>query len=183
MEPSEIQDLIHELQSPSLVMDENQLANAQRACAVVEDIATERCREVIRLAHKGPVLQMFMSDGWSCDMMYREASCFEDNRVESMARMRTEFLLQRALLKCRRGDELHLAVKIQRPRPLATKKCDDVWCAASEFCPVLALSGHKGIGIHVYIQDGLFASPFGKRMLARHALFWKKGSLPTHLHR
>ena len=178
MEPSEIQDLIHELQSPSLVMDENQLANAQRACAVVEDIATERCREVIRLAHKGPVLQMFMSDGWSCDMRYREASCFEDNRVESRARMRTEFLLQRALLKCRRGDELHLAVKIQRPRPLATKKCDDVWCAASEFCPVLALSGHKGIGIHVYIQDGLFASPFGKRMLARHALFWQKAHCP-----
>ena len=89
MEPSEIQDLIHELQSPSLVMDENQLANAQRACAVVEDIATERCREVIRLAHQGPVLQMFMSDGWSCDMTYREVSCFEDNRVESRARMRT----------------------------------------------------------------------------------------------
>ena len=89
MEPSEIQDLIHELQSPSLVMDENQLANAQRACAVVEDIATERCREVTRLAHKGPVLQMFMSDGWSCDMRSRVSSSHGDIRVCRGGRMRT----------------------------------------------------------------------------------------------
>ena len=69
-------------------------------------------------------------------------------------------------------------MKIQRPRPLATKKCADIWFAASEFCPVLALSGHKGIGIHVYLQEGLFAKPFGRRMIARHDLFWEKAYCP-----
>ena len=89
MDPSEIQDLIKELQSPSLEMDLEQLANAHKACAVLEDMTTERCREVIRLASKSPVLQVFMSDGWSCDMRSRVSSCPGDIRVRSRGRMRT----------------------------------------------------------------------------------------------
>ena len=44
MDLSEIHDLIHELQSPALEMDSEQLANAHKACAVLEEISTERCR-------------------------------------------------------------------------------------------------------------------------------------------
>ena len=83
MDPSEIQDLIQELQSPSLEMDLEQLANAHKASAVLEDMTTEQCREVIRLASKGPVLQILMSDGWSCDMRSRVSSCHGDIRVSS----------------------------------------------------------------------------------------------------
>ena len=52
MEPSEIKDLIQELQGASLEVDLDQLVNSHRACAVLEDICIERCREVIRLANK-----------------------------------------------------------------------------------------------------------------------------------
>ena len=174
MDPSQIQELIHELQSPALEMDLEQLASAHKACAILEDITADRCREVIKLAGKGLVLQVYMSDGWSCDMRSRVSSCHGDIIVSRAGRMRTSFVLERSILKCNRGGEWHLGVKIQRPRPLATKKCADIWCAASEFCLVLALTGHKGIGIHVLIQDGLSAKPFGKRMLARHDIFWRR---------
>ena len=178
MEPEEIRDLMLELQSPSLDMDSDQLSQAHRACAVLEDICTVRCREVVKLAGKGPLLQIYLSDGWSVDMRDRVGSAQGDVRVDRIGRMRTEFVLQRAILKCIRGDTQHLAIKIQRPRPLHTKKCSDIFAACCEFVPVLPLSGHQGISIHVYLQDGLFAKPFGRRMIARHSLFWQRELCP-----
>ena len=101
MEPSEIQELMSALQSPSLDMDNDSLNNVLRACAVVEDMCTDRCREVIKIAHKGPVLQMYMSDGWSCDMRNRDVSNHGGLVTQCRGRMRTEFLLQRALSNAR----------------------------------------------------------------------------------
>ena len=71
MNSAEIRDLMGELQSVALEMDSDQLGNVHKACAVIEDLTLEKCRDVIRLAGKGPVLQCFMSDGWSCDMRER----------------------------------------------------------------------------------------------------------------
>ena len=172
MEPAEIQGIMEELQCPSLEMDSEQIANAHKAAAILEDMTAQKCREVIRLANRGPCLQVFMSDGWSCDMRSRTSAGYGDVRVDRVGRMRTEFCLQRLVLKCKTGDQWHMAVKVQRPRPLATKKCADIRAAACDFAPILRLSGHKGVGIHVYLQDGLFAKPFGRRMIARHSLFF-----------
>ena len=41
---------------------------------------------------------------------------------------------------------------------------------------MLKLSGHTGVSVTVYLQDGLFAKPFGQRMRARHAVFF----MPEH---
>ena len=49
MDVSEIQSLIEELQSVSLDMDPEQLANTHKACAVLEDMAIERCMEATGL--------------------------------------------------------------------------------------------------------------------------------------
>jgi hypothetical protein len=132
MDPSEIQSLIEELQSVSLDMDPEQLANTHKACAVLEDMATERCREVIRVASRGPLLQVFMSDAWSCDMRNRVASAHGDVRVDRRGRMRMEFVLQRAIVKCQRGHQWIMAVKVQRPKPLGTRKCAHIWAAACD---------------------------------------------------
>ena len=103
MDPSEIQSLIEELQSVSLDMDPEQLANTHKACVVLEDMATQRCKEVIRVASRGPLLQVFMPDGRSCDMRKRVASAHGDVRVDRVRHMRIESVLQRAILKCKRG--------------------------------------------------------------------------------
>ena len=178
MDSSQIQALMQELASPSLDMDEEQVENSLKCCAILEDMSAERCRQVIKIANKGPVLQVYMSDEWACDITKRVSSQHEDIRLSSRGKIRQPFVLERALVKCKRGDDVHFAVKIQRPRPLATKKCVDMWSAAIEFCPILALTQHKGIGIHIYLQDGLFKKPFGWRMAARHSLFWQPAHCP-----
>ena len=53
-----------------------------------------------------------------------------------------------------------------------------MFSAACDHCPILKLSGHKGISVQVYLQDGLFAGPFGKRIQARHNLFRKPEYCP-----
>ena len=112
MEPSEIQSLIEELQSASLDVDSEQIANARTTVAVIEDMTAQKCREVIRLANRGPVLQWHMSDCWSCGMGSRAAAAHGEIRVVWFGRMRTEFLLQRSIVKCRTGDQSHMAVKV-----------------------------------------------------------------------
>ena len=146
---------------------------------------TSRCgfsslhkRKAISLANKGPCSQVFMSDGWSCDMRSRTTAAHGDARVDRISRLRKEFALQRSIVKCKTGDQWHMVVKVQRPRPLATKKCADTFTAGCDFASIMALSGHKGVGIHVYIQDGQFAKPFGRRMIARHCLSSEKRPLP-----
>ena len=178
MDRSEIEDLMGELQAVGLEMEPEQIQNTHKVCAVLEDMTSEACREVIRAAGRGPVLQVFMSDGWSCDMRKRVSTTHQDTRIDRVGRMKTEFVVQRAILKSRRGDNMHMAVKIQRPRPLGGKKCGDLFAAACDFVPIVPLSGHKGLSIHVYIQDGLFAKPFGRLMTARHVLFWQKQHCP-----
>ena len=44
--------------------------------------------------------------------------------------------------------------------------------AACDHMPLLKLSGHSGISISVYLQDGLFAKALATKMLARHSLFF-----------
>ena len=67
---------------------------------------------------------------------------------------------------------------IGRPRPLLQKKCVDLWAAATEFAPMVKLIGHAGVSVSVYLQDGLFSGPFGRRMAARHLLFFKPEHCP-----
>ena len=76
------------------------------------------------------------------------------------------------------SDEMQIAMNIERPRPLASKKCADIFSAACDHVPLMKLAGHKGISIFLYMQDGLFALPFGKRMRARHNLFFKPELCP-----
>ena len=95
-----------------------------------------------------------------------------------MGRLRTEFIVQRTIVKAMVEGNMELGMKIERPRPLAAKKCNDIFSASCDNCPLLKLSGHKGISISVYLQDGLFSAPFGKRQLARHNMFFKPQYCP-----
>ena len=80
--------------------------------------------------------------------------------------LRTEFVVQRTMVKARVG----LGIQLERPRPLATNKCSDVWSAACDQVAMPKLEGQTGISMTVYLQEGLFAKPFGNGMRARHAL-------------
>ena len=86
-----MQPLNAELQCPSLVMDEEVLKRAHRGCGIIELMSAQRCRDVIRLAERRPVLRAYMSDGWSVDMRTRTAAGHDGDRFVRSGRRRTEY--------------------------------------------------------------------------------------------
>ena len=172
MTPDEIKDMMESLHCTASDMDKEDLSMLHRACSVIERISSEQCRKLISDAGHRPCLQVFQSDGWSCDIRSRFRFESQGAQVPRIGRLRTEFVCQRSMVKALINGEMKLAMRFERPRPLATKKCMDVWVAACESCPMLKLAKHPGISITFYIQDGLFSKPFGRRMQAKHSLFF-----------
>ena len=178
MEASEIKDLMQELISTAVDLSEDQMTTLHRCCTIIEEITNDSCKEIIRMSGERPCLQVFMSDGWSTDIRTRASESSHGVSIQRTGRLRTEFLIQRLIVKAVVNQEMKMAMKIERPRPLAAKKCNDIFSAACDHCPLLKLQGHKGISISVYLQDGLFAVPFGKRMQARHNMFFNNQFCP-----
>ena len=86
----EIRDVLQELSATDGDMDPGALNVLYRAAAAIEDIAGAKCRALIDLAGHRPLLQAFMSDGWSCDMRSRDMSSADDVSVRRTGRLRTE---------------------------------------------------------------------------------------------
>ena len=178
MDRDQIRGMIEELRGTGTDLDTESLALMHKVCCIIERMTSDRCRNLVSMAGKRPVLAVFMSDGWSCDIRQRVRESAGDVVVNRTTRLRTEFILQRSMIKTLIGSDMHFAVKIERPRPLAEKKCNDIWVAANDHMAMLKLQGHKGISITFYLQDGLMAKPFGKRMQARHKLFFNPKHCP-----
>ena len=124
MDTSEVRSLIEQFQSISLDMDSATLANVPRACKVIEEMSAQQCRHVIALAGNRPCMQTFMSDGWSTDIRGRTVSSHDDVAVRGRNRLREEFVMQRTIVKTLVGSDMHMAIKFERPRQLASK---NVW--------------------------------------------------------
>ena len=178
MDKSEVRSLLHLLQSTDLDLDEQFLFLMQKTCVCLETITAERCRAIVRMAGTHPCLQIVMSDGWSVDSRTRFHSASESVAVSRVGRLRTEYIVQRSMVKALVAGTMHLGIKLERPRQLSTKRCADIWSAACDHAGMLKLQQHRGISLTMYVQDGLFAQAFGSRMHARHALFFRPGMCP-----
>ena len=66
-----IHDFLQELSATDGDMDHTAVNVLFLAAAAIEDIATAKCRALIDLAGHRPLLQAFMSDGWSSDVRTR----------------------------------------------------------------------------------------------------------------
>ena len=178
MEPSDIRSLVQVLQSTDLDLDDAFLQLMKNTCVCLEMITAERCRSIVHMAGRRACLQVFQSDGWSTDSRTRIHSQSVGVDVARVGRLRTEFVVRRTLVEAAVGGEIHLGIKLERPRPLTTKKCVDIWSAACDHSCMLKLQGHTGISLTMYVQDGLFAKPFAARMKARHTLFFTPDMCP-----
>ena len=178
MDSDQIRSMLEELHCTATDMDSECLSNLHKACTVIEKMTSAKCLNLVAMAGKRPCLAMFMSDGWSCDIRERVRASSADVVVNRTTRLRTEFVLQRSMIKVSIGSQMHFGLKIERPRPLLEKKCNDIWVAATDHMAMLKVLGHQGISITVYLQDGLMAKPFAKRMAARHKLFFKRQHCP-----
>ena len=178
MNTSDVRALVEELQSVSLDMEADVLEKVNRCAQIIEDMSAQQCRNVIDMAGSRPLLLIFMSDGWGTDIRSRVLKEHEGVKVHGRTRLREEFVMQRTLLKTAVGGDPHMSIKFERPRKLESQKCLDMYVAACDRFPLLKISGHKSISLSMYMQDGLFAKPFGKLMRARHSLFFKKQCCP-----
>ena len=98
MDVEEIRSLMQELCATDMDMDAQLMAGLHRACAVIEDLTASKCRSIISNAGSRPVVQAFMSDGWSCDIRSRSLSSCDDVKVARSGRLRTEFVVQRTIV-------------------------------------------------------------------------------------
>ena len=146
-----IRDMLAELASTVRDIDREHTLHIHRAASIIEDIAFDKAQRIVNGAGEKAVLQVFMSDGWCSDVRSTDVSLNGVVRITRTCRLRTAFVLQRVIVKCRVGDDVHQAIKIQRPRCLGAKKCIDLWSAAFDFQPMFKLMGHKGVSISLHL--------------------------------
>ena len=141
--------------------------------AEVGRIVTSRARE--------PLLLAYLSDGWSrliSDRLVRKGvnEC-SSIRVTRNARLRHEFLLQRAILRTCDSDGRD-SFKIVCCPPIGLRhgcRGVNVFTAARQFMSTLRGLGAEGITLNVYVQDGLLHSVLSRLFAGRHALFYHAG--------
>ena len=183
MDTEDVRNLVQTLHGTAIDMDDQTLGQCIKTCHIIEQITSQHCRDVIARAGNRPCLLIFMSDGWSSDLRTTTVNSAGGVTVDRKHRLRFEFVMQRTIVKTVVDPEVVMGIKMERPRLLGFKQCADLWNAACDTCLLLKLSGHKGISVSVYLQDGLFSKPFGRRMVGRHASFFSKSDIaPSHMH-
>ena len=160
-------------------MTQEQVDCVHKSCAIIEDLTMEKAKRLVIDSGDRPCLHCFMSDGWSCDIRNQDRDFVGKVSVSRTGRLRTEFAMERSIIKARdQHGEMKCVVVVARPRPLAGKKCLDLWVAGTEFFPMMKLIGHSGISVSVYLQDGLFAKPYARHMKGRHDMFFDRAHCP-----
>lgn len=142
----------------------------QALCA----FSRQRAQETSVANDGGPLLYVYLCDGWSAKVRGDIKKECGQHVVKRQGHFRHEFLLERALIKCRRADgheELHML--FGPPRGLRLGKSSwNALTAASEFFPLPRAAGHNGLSLSVYIQDGALFQASLRLMRARHSLYY-----------
>lgn len=120
-----------------------------------------------------PIVLVYMSDGWSCSQIYAEVEMMPNGkRIRRDRRCRTEYSLERALLKAvEPTGDVRAALKSTMPKPLPDKSGATI-CAASLSTGLLRMDIQTGIVQTLYLQDGLHVKRFLAMQAARHDHFY-----------
>jgi hypothetical protein len=120
-----------------------------------------------------PIMQVYMSDGWSTELMRSTAVHCDGVLAKRVGRFKAEFLAEKRILKTiSAAGEIGMVFFLKAPRLMEAKKGWDVFDASLEE-PFLRLQCENQICISVYLQDGLHAGSFLKRHRARHELHYE----------
>ena len=152
----------------SQVLGDAGLAQSIRLASAAENILAEA------RASQQPVLYIYGSDGWSCNMAFAHSLRLGSSSVQRSGKTRAEFLLERALLKT--IDSQHrvsMVAKITPPRSMSAGKSGwSIWQAALDYHPFLREVVGGCFAIWWYLQDGLHFGGMRRRMLARHSMYY-----------
>ena len=157
------------------MLDSHDLSLCNKYGQALVDLTRQEAHETLQANDGRPVMLVYICDGWSArvrsDHRRQDQS---GQKIVRQGRSRQEFLLQRGILRvgsAGRGEKLHML--FSAPRALHLGKTSwNVLTACAEFEPLLRASGHHGLCLTVYIQDGLLFSSYLRLFKARHSLFY-----------
>jgi hypothetical protein len=174
-DPDSLVDEILSLCNCTAVLDSRQLLRCHKIGQALSELCQRQAEALLR-SHSGrPVVFVYVNDGWSAKVRSDHRLTQVGKSVCRQGHFRTEFLLERGLMKAKtlHGED-QMVMTFGVPRGLHLGKSSwNILQAASDFAPLLRASGHSGLCLTLYLQDGaLFASSF-KLFKARHALFYE----------
>ena len=119
-----------------------------------------------------PVGIAVLCDAWGAMVRDKRTVNVQDEglRITREGRHIHEYLLQRAVMRCRPriGGQV-MFQKFGVPRGLENgKKAANVFSASLDFLPLLKEQGHKHISVTLYVEDGLLHSALQKLQSGRH---------------
>jgi hypothetical protein len=122
-------------------------------------------------------MMCYQSDGWSVMVAPRKTLVLDGLRITKTGRFRAEFMIEIGIMKrINEAGSIQSVIDARPPRPMSCGK--SLWhiCQASwEFWELLRLSGHRGVQLNIYVQDGLHYHGMLLRQRARHDLWYLHG--------
>ena len=157
MDPDGLLALMETLTVPGKTLENAELDTAYRlVCACMHTMRQREHRLRDRCSDM-PLLQVYMSDGWTCETSVRHVqNAGTESRVASEGKVKHEFLLERGILRCRgaAGSE-DIVFQLGVPRALTKGKTHENFFAfACEFLKPARLRGHVGPLCSVLVLDG-----------------------------
>ena len=108
-------------------MQQEQVQCVHNTCAIIEDMTMEKAKRLVSSAGDKACLSVFQSDGWSTDIRTRDSSFVGKVSVSRTGRLRTEFAMQRSIIKAKdQHGVMNCVVVLARPRCLGGKICADL---------------------------------------------------------
>ena len=147
---------------------------ALRIGTSIERYLRGEAEQLVRICADEPVLLCYLADGWSCSLTDRSTS--EAARGCTL-RWKGEYLLERAVVRCRPGmGDSGLRMIMGPPRLLSKgKSAFNVFTAACDFLPLARTLGHEDICMAVYILDGHMYDSCLRKLRARHLFYYEGG--------
>ena len=169
-----IRRLAGRLSTPSAVLNSEEEGQLRKLADVVAHELRVRWDDLLQeaIAREFPILFAYASDGWGTKVAEGHAFACGSHIIRREGRVYTEFLLQRAILKSISPNlSVRIAMNIVEPRGLGAGKTGwNIWQAACDFAGLFRHDAGSNIVMSVYLQDGLHAAGFSRRMMGRHEL-------------
>jgi hypothetical protein len=159
MEPQEFISMMTRFSKPGLAMTPTEDFQMVRLSAALQQFLRAEFVRLVQYHLDEPISVSYINDGWGRMLTDRVVRKVPEShvRVCRNGKLRHEFLLQRAVLRIDTFTNREV-VKILVGEPIGMrlgKKSGNVFTAACEFLGTLRQSGHRGVCINVYLQDGL----------------------------
>ena len=175
---ADLQAEIERLADTRAVLSHSDLEQCYRIATALDAVSNENLDAALAQSRPFPVLQAYMSDGWSARTSFTTTSVEHGVLVKRVGHYRHEFLLERALLRTRSPGTGEQTMHMLFGPPRGLRYGKNAWnmlTAATQFCPMLRARGHNGIALNLYLMDGMLIKRFTKMAKARHALFYTRG--------